>query len=95
MTLHQVFRAGSAFLRIVSLAILIYCILSWFQPRSQAFVWLGSFIRPFVAPFRRLSVWLMHRTRIPLDFSCWFAILGIELVNSLWWFLYRLLANVR
>ncbi len=94
MTLFQVFRAGSAFLRIVSFAILVYCILSWFRPRHQLYLWLGSFIRPFVAPFRRLSVWLMSRTRMPLDFSCWFAVLGLELINSLWWVLYRLLAGI-
>lgn len=95
MTLSQVFQAGSTFLRIVSFAILIYCILSWFHPHNSLYVWLGSFIRPFVAPFRRLSVYLMSRTRMPLDFSCWFAVLGIELINGLWWKLYEILAGIR
>lgn len=91
MTLYGVFQAVSAFLRVVSLAILVYCVLSWFHPSSRFYVWLGSFIRPFVAPFRRLSVWLMSRTRMPLDFSCWFAMIGISLLERLWWVLYRLL----
>ena len=44
-----------------------------------------------MAPFRRFSVWLMSRTRMPLDFSCWFAIIGLSIVERLWWWLYRLL----
>lgn len=91
MTLYAVFNAGSAFLHIVSLAILVYCVLSWFSPRSNIFLWLEGFIRPFVAPFRRLNVWLASRIRLPLDFSCWFAIIGLNVVEYLWRLLYRLL----
>ena len=91
MTLYQVFRAGSAFLQVVETAILLYAVLSWFRPRNGLYQWLGSFIRPFVAPFRRLSVWLMSRTRMPLDFSCWFAIIGITIIERLWWRLYYIL----
>ena len=91
MTLYKVFQAGSAFLYVVRVAILVYCVLSWFRPRNNLFLWLETIIRPFVAPFRRFSVWLMSRTRMPLDFSCWFAIIGLSIVERLWWWLYRLL----
>ena len=91
MTLYKVFQAGSAFLYVVRVAILVYCVLSWVRPRNNLFLWLETFIRPFVAPFRRFSVWLMSRTRMPLDFSCWFAIIGLSIVERLWWWLYRLL----
>lgn len=94
MTLYQVFQAGSIFLRIVEFAILLYCVLSWFRPRNQLYLWLEGFIRPFVAPFRRLSVWLMSRTRMPLDFSCWFAIIGIGIIESLWQRLYFILRMI-
>ena len=91
MTLYKVFQAGSAFLYVVRVAILVYCVLSWFRPRNHLFLWLETFTRPFVAPFRRFSVWLMSRTRMPLDFSCWFAIIGLSIIERLWWWLYRLL----
>ena len=95
MTLYQVFQAGSVFLRIVRMAILIYVVLSWVHLRGNAYLWLEGFVRPFVAPFRRLSVWLMARTRMPLDFSCWFALIGLTLVERVWWWLYRILRTFR
>ena len=80
----MVYQTGSWFLRLVSFAILAYCVLSWIAPNSRPHLMLGSFIRPFVAPFRRLSVWLMSRTRMPLDFSCWFAIIGLNVIERIW-----------
>lgn len=95
MTLYRVFLAASTFLRVVDAAILIYVILSWFRPRNSLYLWLESFVRPFVAPFRRLSVWLMSRFRMPLDFSCWFAMIGISIVDQLLWRIYALLRLIR
>ena len=95
MTLYKVFQAGSLFLSVIRWAILIYVVLSWVRLRGNAYLWLESFVRPFVAPFRRLSVWLMSRTRMPLDFSCWFALIGLSLVNQLWWRLYYILRALR
>ena len=95
MTLYKVFQAGSLFLSVIRWAILIYVVLSWVRLRGNAYLWLESFVRPFVAPFRRLSVWLMSRTRMPLDFSCWFALIGLSVVDGLWWKLYRILRVMR
>ena len=95
MTLYHIFKAGSVFMSIVSSAILLYCVLSWFRPRNSLYMWLESFVRPFVAPFRRLSLWITSRTRMPLDFSCWFALIGLSIINTLWWRLYALLALIR
>lgn len=95
MTLYKVFYAGSMFLYVVRLAILLYCVMSWFRPRNTLFLWLGSFIRPFVSPFRRLSMWVSSRTNLPLDFSFMFSIIGLTVVERVWWFLYRLLRLVR
>ena len=95
MTLYKVFQAGSLFLSVIRVAILLYVVLSWVRLSGTAYLWLESFIRPFVAPFRRFSVWLMSRTRMPLDFSCWFALIGLSLVNQVWWWLYRLLRVMR
>ena len=95
MTLYKVFQAGSLFLTVIRWAILLYVVLSWVRLRGNAYLWLEGFVRPFVAPFRRLSVWLMNRTRMPLDFSCWFALIGLSLVNQLWWWLYTMLRALR
>ena len=95
MTLYKLFQAGSLFLTVIRWAILIYVVLSWVQLRGNAFLWLESFVSPFVRPFRRLSVWLMSRTRMPLDFSCWFALIGLSIVNQLWWWLYSILRALR
>lgn len=96
MTLYMVYQAGAVFLRIVETAILIYVVLSWFRLRNnKIFLWLEGFIRPFVAPFRRLSVWITSRSGIPLDFSCYFAVIGIYVVQALWQRLYFLLRTFR
>ena len=95
MTLFKVFQAGSLFLSVIRWAILLYVVLSWVRLRGNAYLWLESFVRPFVSPFRRLSVWLMSRTRMPLDFSCWFALIGLSAVDGIWWWLYRILRVMR
>ena len=49
--LYTVFRTGSIFLYVIRTAILVYCVLSWFQPRFKAFFMLRQFIMPFISPF--------------------------------------------
>ena len=94
LTLYRVFQAVSYFLYVVEMAILIYAVLSWFRPSFRFFYWLTNFVSPFIRPFRRLSEWIMLRIRIPLDFSCWFAIIGIQIINWLWGRLYLLLRMI-
>ena len=94
LTLYRVFQAVSYFLYVVEMALLIYAVLSWFRPSFRFFQWLANFVAPFIQPFRRLSTWIMCRTRIPLDFSCWFAIIGIQIINWLWGRLYLLLRMI-
>ena len=89
--LYEVFYAGYMFIHLISIAILAYCVLSWFRPTFRAFYWLERFIAPFIAPFRRLSYALMRRFNLPLDFTCWFAMIGYEIIGRLWWRLYMLL----
>ena len=94
LTLYRVFQAGSYVLQIVDTAILVYVVLSWFRPSFRFFYWLSNFVAPFIRPFRRLSEWIMVRTRIPLDFSCWFAVIGLQIINAVWWRLYYLLRMI-
>lgn len=92
--LYEVFYAVYIFLRLITAAILIYCVLSWFQPRFRAFEVLRNFIQPFLAPFQKLSMALMRRFRAPVDFTCLFAVLGYQLLGRLLWRLYMVLARV-
>lgn len=91
--LYEVFYAAYIFLRLVTAAIVIYCVLSWFRPTFRAYDLLRNFIQPFLAPFRRLSEWVMRRFNAPLDFTCLFAVLGYQLLERLLWRLYFLLAR--
>ena len=95
MTLYQVFRLGSAFLSILRIAILVHVVMSWLQARSSFNLWLEGLVRPFVAPFRPLSRWLMARTHLPLDFSCWLAIIAISILDRVWWWIYAILRALR
>ena len=92
--LYTVFRAGSIFLRIIETAILVYCVLSWFQPRFRLFFMLRQFIQPFISPFQRLSLWVMRYFRAPVDFTCFFALIGISLIERIWWRLYVIVAGL-
>lgn len=92
--LYTLYRAASWFLELMSLAILIYCILTWVAPRSGARFWLERFISPFCAPFRRLSSYICMRWGSPFDFTCWFAILGLNLLRYLLQWVFYLLIRI-
>ena len=91
--LYEVFYAGYIFLRLITWAILLYCVLSWFRPTFRAFDVLRAFIQPFVAPFRKLAMKVAQHFRAPVDFTCLFAILAYQLLERVWWWLYALLAR--
>ena len=95
ISLYGVFYAVSIFLYVIRTAIVIYAFLSWGRPNFKLFYMLESFVKPFIVPFRRLSVWLMSKIRRPLDFSCWFSIIGLSIIDRLWWRLYYLLSTIR
>ncbi len=93
LSLYTVFRAVSMFLSIIEWAIVIYCVLSWFQPRFRAFYMLRQFITPFVSPFQKLSMKVSRYFNAPIDFTCLFAILAFQILERLWWRLYVLIAH--
>ena len=92
--LYEVFYAGYLFLRLITLAILAYAVLSWFRPNFRAFEVLRNFIRHFVAPFQKMSWKVMRYFRAPVDFTCLFAVLGYQLLQRLLWRLYILLRAI-
>ena len=92
LSLYAVFRAVGTFLSIIEWAIIIYCVLSWFQPRFKAFFMLRQFIMPFVSPCQKLSMRVMRYFNAPVDFTCLFAIIAFQIIQRLWWRLYMLIA---
>ena len=92
MCLYGVFRAASVFLQILDFAIILYCVMSWFRPRNRFFDWLTQFVEPIMAPFRGISMWIMQKTGIPLDFTPVFAIIALNVIGNLLWRLYAILA---
>ena len=91
--LYEVFYAGDLFIQLISMAIFIYCILSWFRPRFQAYEWLRRFVQPFISPFQGLSLRIMRYFNAPIDFSCWFALIGFRILRRVWWYVYMLIAR--
>ncbi len=55
---------------------------------------LRQFIQPFISPFQRLSLWVMRHFRAPLDFTCFFALIGISLIERIWWRIYVIVAGL-
>ena len=77
MTMYSIIYALQMFLRILSAAIFVYWILTFLRFNNR-----------FVRPFRRPAMWVMERTRLPIDFTLWFAMIGINIVSELLYVLY-------
>ncbi len=94
MLLYMIYTAADWFLRLISLAILIYCVLTWVAPRSAARYWLERFISPFCAPFRRLAQYVCMRWGSPFDLTCFFALIGVNILSVLLGEVYKLLVGL-
>ena len=88
MTMYSVIDAVRVFLRLLSLAMFVYWILTLLRFNSRLVELLAKFIYPFVRPFRRPAMWVMRRTGLPIDFTLWFAMIGINIVSELLFTLY-------
>ena len=86
--LYGVFHALDVVCTILYYAILLYCVVSWFWPRSQLYEWLRRFLEPLMTPFRSIGRWFMEKTGVPLDFTPLLAIVALRIVNRLLWQLY-------
>lgn len=92
--LYSVYQAASLFLRLVSGAVFIYCMLTWIAPRSPARYWLERFIEPFCAPFRSLARTICMRWGSPFDLTCFFAIIGLNLLQYALRWIFMLLIRI-
>ncbi len=92
--LYLIYQVLSAFLQLITAAIFIYCITTWIAPRSSLRYWLERIIEPFCAPFRELSRKIMMRWGGRIDFTCWFAMIGIQILQQLLRLLYQFLVRL-
>lgn len=94
IALYKVFYGISIFIRIVNYIILAYCVMSWFvSPTNRLYVLLRDISQPIIAPFRALSYKLMMRSSLRIDLSPWFALLALNLLQRILWWVYSLLAG--
>ena len=57
-------------LRLLNIAMLIYCVMSFVMPQSEWFYKLASIINPILNPIRRkLYSWFPSLRRLPVDLS--------------------------
>ena len=88
MTMYSVIHAVQVFLRILSGAIFVYWLLTLLRFNNRLVQILAKFIYPFVRPFQRPAMWVMRRTGLPIDFTLWFSMIGINIVSGLLGMLY-------
>lgn len=92
MHMYHVVQAIQIFLRLLSAAMFVYWLLTLLRFNNRLVEILAKLIYPFVKPFRRPAMWVMRRTGLPIDFTLWFAMIGLNLVSELvYWLYYRVL----
>ena len=89
--MYILFYAVSRLLQLLSLAIFVRVIMSWVYPQGQVYYWLNRLTDPFLAPCRRLSLWVRQHTSMPLDFTALFAMIAISILSRLIWRIYYIL----
>ena len=89
---YSLFRGISGCIQIIQLVIAAYCIATWvMRPTSQFYVVLRNLSYPFIAPFRRVSDWLMDKIGLRIDLSALIALFVLNAVNGLIWRLYSII----
>ncbi len=91
MVLYKVFLGLDYFIRILSYALLIYCVLTWILPPYHKVMHLfARFVDPMLRPIRKLLFRLLPR--MPIDFSPIAASLILQFASRLLWRIYLWIA---
>ena len=87
MVLYKVFLGVNYFIRILSYALLIYCVLSWILPPYHKVMRIAErFVDPMLRPIR--SLLFRFFPRMPIDFSPLALSLLLQLASRLLWRIY-------
>jgi len=89
--LHTLIYTLMMVVRVLDLAILVYCVMTWIMPGGKFFWWLKNLVDPLAAPFRPIAMKLARRFNLPFDFSLLFAMIALSVVENLLRWLYYLL----
>lgn len=86
--LYRVYLGIHQFLNILSYALIIYALMTWFvRPEAPIYRFAARFCAPLLAPFRPLGQKLIQ-AGLRIDLSVWFAVLALRIVDNL---VYRLI----
>ncbi len=77
-------------LNIVSVAMFVYCILTWVAPQAPLTDWLRRVTAPFAAPFHSLAMKICYKWGARIDLTYWFALIAIRIMRYLLWGIVRI-----
>ena len=70
MMVGLLLNLASLALRLLSLGMLIYCVMSFVMPQSDLYRTMSRYVEPYLQPVRmQLYRWFPSLQRLPLDFS--------------------------
>jgi len=78
----QIVMAISLFLRILSIALWVYVIMSWFvRPYNRVYIFVRNLVAPLLAPFRPIARKLME-SGVMVDLSVVMAWIALRILQS-------------
>lgn len=91
MVLYGIFRGISMFLQAIYYFLLIYCLLSWIlPPYNKVMMFFNRILDPILRPIRSLLFRIFPRA--PIDLSALVLFFVLQLLNTLIWRLYWMIA---
>ena len=88
--MNLIFTLANLALRVMSLAMLVYCVMSFVMPGSPLHYRLAALVEPVLNPVRRcLYGWFPSLRRMPVDFSPLAVWLLIDIAGRLLYALQR------
>lgn len=94
LLLTKIFEGLDLFLRILSVVLIAYGVLSWFvRPENPLFQAISRFAQPLLAPFRSIARKLLDRGFM-IDVSLFLALIAIQVLQYLLVYLFRFLVTL-
>jgi len=86
--IYRIYLGIHQFLRILSYALYIYALMTWFvRPDAKIYRIFSRFCEPLLAPFRPIGRKLIQMG-LRIDLSVWIAAIGLNLLDSI---IYRII----
>lgn len=86
---YRLYLGIHQFLRLLSYALFIYALMSWFvRPDAKIYRIFSRFCEPLLAPFRPIGRKLIQYG-LRVDLSVWLAAIGLQIIDNI---IYRIFA---